>query len=405
MPFVPLAERLRPATLDDFVGQQDIVTTVRSLLVQSSQSDFFPSVIFWGPPGSGKTTLARIIAGELNRGFYEFSAVNTSTKEIEKVIPHKASATTRGFDFINDYTEKKAPVIFIDEIHRFNKAQQDSLLPHVERGTIILIGATTENPSFEVISPLMSRCRVLILNQLENSQLKTIVNRGLIELKCAADEDILDFVALASNGDARIALNVLEIASHLAANRKIELKNVEDALQRKNLSFDLKGEEFYNTISALHKSMRGSDPDSALYWLGRMLEAGQDPLYIARRLIRFASEDIGLEDPQAFILATSAFNACHVVGMPECELALAQTVAYLAKAPKSNKLYMAYGRVKDDVKKYGNLPVPLVIRNAPTKFMKAIGYGKGYKYDHSLEAKKTDQEYMPKKLTGKKYLY
>lgn len=404
MPFTPLAEKLRPVKIDDFVGQKEITGVVKALLTQSQESDFFPSLIFWGPPGSGKTTLARIIALGLGRKFHEFSAVNTSTKEVEKIIPHRELSHTKGFDFINDREEKKAPVVFIDEIHRFNKAQQDSLLPHVERGDIVFIGATTENPSFEVIGPLMSRCRVLILGRHEDEDLKIIVKRGLDELKATLDNDVLNFIAFSSNGDARIALNILEIASHLTKGSRIELNNVEDALQRPNLSFDLKGEEFYNTISALHKSLRGSDPDSALYWLGRMLEAGQDPLYIARRLVRFASEDVGLEDPQALILAMSAFNACQVVGMPECELALAQTVVYLAKAPKSNKLYISYGRVKDDVKKYGNLPVPLEIRNAPTKFMKGIGYGKDYKYEHSLEAKKTDQEYMPKKLAGKKYL-
>lgn len=405
MPFTPLAEKLRPVKIDDFVGQKEISGVVKSLLTQSKESDFFPSLILWGPPGSGKTTLARIIALGLGRKFYEFSAVNTSTKEVEKIIPRKEGSRAKGFDFINDREERKAPVVLIDEIHRFNKAQQDSLLPHVERGDIVFIGATTENPSFEVIAPLMSRCRVLILNQHEDEDLKTIIRRGLEMLKVSLNEDVLDFIAFSSNGDARVALNILEISSHLAINHKIEMKNVEDALQRRGLNFDLKGEEFYNTISALHKSMRGSDPDSALYWLGRMLEAGQDPLYIARRLVRFASEDVGLEDPQALILAMSAFNACHVVGMPECELALAQTVVYLAKAPKSNKLYVSYNKVKDDVKKYGNLPVPLEIRNAPTKFMKGIGYGKGYKYEHSPEAEKTNQEYMPKKLAGKKYLY
>ncbi|MFA5776721.1 MAG: replication-associated recombination protein A [Patescibacteria group bacterium] len=405
MPFVPLAEKLRPVKIDDFVGQKEISRVVKSLLTQSKESDFFPSLIFWGPPGSGKTTLARIIALELERKFYEFSAVNTSTKEVEKAVPHKEALQTKGFDFINDHEEKKSPVVFIDEIHRFNKAQQDSLLPHVERGNIVFIGATTENPSFEVIGPLMSRCRVLILGRHEDEDLKTIIGRGLKMLEVSSSEDVLDFISFSSNGDARIALNVLEIASHLATDHKIVMKNIEDALQRQNLSFDLKGEEFYNTISALHKSLRGSDPDSALYWLGRMLEAGQDPLYIARRLVRFASEDVGLEDPQALILSMSAFNACQVIGMPECELALAQTVVYLAKAPKSNLLYVSYGKVKDDVKKFGNLPVPLEIRNAPTKFMKGIGYGKGYKYEHSIEAKETDQEYMPKKLAGKKYLY
>jgi len=399
----PLADKLRPSKIEDFVGQKKIVEVVSSLIKQSTDSDFFPSLIFWGPPGSGKTTLARIIANELGRKFYEFSAVNTSIKEIEKIIPKKDIGVNKGFKFVEG-EDIKAPIVFIDEIHRFNKAQQDSLLPHVERGVIIFIGATTENPSFEVINPLMSRCRVLVLSQHLEKDLKTIISRGLKILEKDLEEDAFGFLITASNGDARISLNVLEIASHITNNKKIEMKNIEDALQRRNLGFDLKGEEFYNTISALHKSMRGSDPDSALYWLGRMLEAGQDPIYIARRVVRFASEDIGISDSNALVVAISAFRACEVIGMPECNMALAEAVVYCAKAPKSNLLYIAYGKVKEDVEKYGNLPVPLEIRNAPTKFMKKIGYGKGYKYEHSLEAKKTDQEFMPTKLKGKKYL-
>ena len=374
------------------------------MIEKSKTTDFFPSLIFWGPPGSGKTSLARIISQELERPFFEFSAVNTSTKDIEKIIPKKKNPNEKGLGIIPESKETKTPIVFIDEIHRFNKSQQDSLLPHVEKGSIIFIGATTENPSFEVINPLMSRCRVLILRQHEPKELEIILKRAEIMLGVEVDSDALDFLITASNGDARIGLNVLEISAQLSDTKKIPMKNVEDALQRRNLGFDMKGEEFYNTISALHKSMRGSDPDSALYWLGRMLEAGQDPIYIARRVVRFASEDIGLEDPNALNLAVSAFKACEVIGMPECELALAEVVTYMAKAPKSNQLYTAYGKVKEDVEKYGNLPVPLEIRNAPTKFMKEIGYGKNYKYEHSKEAKKTDQEYMPEKLKGRKYL-
>lgn len=404
----PLAEILRPTTLSDFVGQEHIVGNdgiISKLLKEGEKSKYFPSLILWGPPGCGKTTLARVIATELKRPFFEFSAVNTSIKEIEKQITEFSQKPNAGL--FNEPAKKLTgvPIIFIDEIHRFNKAQQDALLPHVEQGKFILIGATTENPSFEVIGPLLSRTRVIILNQHSRENLEQIIKRALTEIKCQISDDAKDFLKESSNGDARVAINVLEISSHLVSNKKIDVKDIQQALQKSQLAFDLRGEEYYNTISALHKSMRGSDPDAALYYLARMLEAGQDPIYIARRVVRFASEDVGLRDPQALNLAISAFLACERLGMPECNLALAEAVVYLAKSPKSNNLYIAYGKAAEDVQKYGNLPVPFHIRNAPTKLMKDIGYGKDYDYSHSPTGDKNPEtEYMPDKLKGKKYL-
>jgi putative ATPase len=408
----PLPEELRPSVLSELVGQDNLTGTqgiITKLIVSiKSYGSVFPSLILWGPPGCGKTTLARIIANELGCEFAEFSAVNASVKDIEKVIGNTQIKKTLQptFDLnLNKKTQSTHPIIiFLDEIHRFNKAQQDSLLPHVEKGTIILIGATTENPSFEVISPLLSRCRVVVLNRLDLENLKIIIERGVQKLGVRVDVNCLDFLAESANGDARVALNVLEIASQLATNGKITVKTLEQALQRKQLNFDLKGEEFYNTISALHKSIRGSDPDAALYWLARMLEAGQDPIYIARRLIRCASEDIGMADPNALTLAVSAFSACEKIGVPECNLALAETVVYLATAPKSNALYMSYGEVAEDVKNFGNLPVPLHIRNAPTKLMKDLGYSKGYDYTHSATGQKSPEiDYLPDELKDRKY--
>lgn len=298
-----------------------------------------------------------------------------------------------------------APVVFIDEIHRFSKSQQDALLPLVEQGKIIFMGATTENPSFEIIAPLLSRCRVIVMDQLSEEDLKEIIKRALSNLNVELAEDAEKYLIQNSNGDARICINVLEIAHHLQQGKTINLESIQKALQKSFLSFDLQGEEFYNTISALHKSIRGSDPDAALYWLARMLEAGQDPLYIARRLIRLASEDIGLKDPQALVIAVAAFQACERVGMPECALALAEAVVYFAKSPKSNELYMAYEKASADAIKYVNLPVPLHIRNAPTKLMKDLGYGKDYNYYHSSKGEKLpDVEYFPDKLKGTKYL-
>jgi putative ATPase len=357
--------------------------------------------------------LARIIANELGRKFYEFSAVNTSVKEIEKAISENPRTKTVQKDLglkINDVTDGKnvkagAPIIFIDEIHRFNKAQQDALLPHVEQGAIVLIGATTENPSFEVISPLLSRSRVLVLTQHSADHLTSILTKALTVIKKQLSEEAFGFLIQSSNGDARVALNVLEIAANLAKDENIGLADVEQALQRKQLNFDLKGDEFYNTISALHKSVRGSDPNAALYYLARMLEAGQDPTYIARRMVRAASEDIGLADPQALVLAVSAFQACERLGMPECNLALAELVVYLAKSPKSNKLYIAYGKAAEDVKDHGNLPIPMHILNAPTKLMKNLGYGKDYNYFHSPTGDKLpDINYLPDELKDHKYL-
>jgi len=409
---IPLAERLRPKTLGDFIGQEHIVDKsgiIGKLLEKKDRTEYFPSLILWGPPGCGKTSLAKIIASTLNKPCFEFSAVNASIKEIEKEINNHYEIKQRS---LLDDTDKKQnnrisrpPVIIIDEIHRFNKAQQDTLLPHVEQGKFILIGATTENPSFEVIGPLLSRTRVVILKQLNPENLGKIIVRGLKELDKEMNSDGIEFLKDASNGDARVALNILEIASHLAENRIIGIEEIKNALQKSQLSFDLRGEEYYNTISALHKSIRGSDPNAALYYLARLLESGQDPLYIARRLIRCASEDIGLNDPQALVISVSAFQACEKMGMPECSLALAETVVYLSRSPKSNSLYISYGKAVEDVQKYGNLPIPLHIRNAPTQLMKDIGYGKGYDYYHNPTGeKKHDVEYFPDRLKGRKYL-
>lgn len=399
----PLAEVLRPTKLADFVGQEDLVG--KNGFISKLLTTTLPSLILWGPPGCGKTTLARIIANQLKREFYEFSAVNTSSKDVEKIINKSSHAT-------NYMLHTTSPIVFVDEIHRFNKAQQDKLLPHVERGDITLIGATTENPSFEVIGPLLSRCRVVVLKQLEARDLKKIIKKATKYLKVKIAPKAQNFLIEASNGDARVVLNVLEIAtnltSHLPAGRHghtLSTKHVEAALQKRALNFDRQGDEYYNTISALHKTIRGSDPDAALYYLARMLEAGQDPLYIARRLIRVAAEDIGLANPNALLLANAAFEACDKIGMPECNVLLAEAVVYLAKSPKSNSLYLAYGKAAADVHKYGNLPVPMHILNAPTKLMKDLGYGKGYDYTHSPAGKKKDSiNYLPEKLKGKRYL-
>lgn len=400
---VPLAARLRPQALSDFIGQPKVVSLVSTLIDRGRSSGFFPSLIFWGPPGCGKTTLARIIARELGRPFHEFSAVNASIKDIE-VVTGKPKRQTQA-SLLDPADEQLAPIIFLDEIHRWNKAQQDALLPHVEAGNVVLLGATTENPSFSVIHALLSRCRVVTLHQLKDADLEVILDRGLAEMGRSIDDEARRFLTTAAAGDGRVLLNVLEIAVNLTDAPELRVADLEEALQRRQLAFDKGGEEFYNTISALHKSVRGSDPDASLYWLARMLESGQDPLYIARRVIRMASEDIGLADPQALVIANAAYDACHRIGMPECALMLAQAVVYVAKAPKSNRLYLGYGQAVRDVQEFGNLPVPLHIRNAPTGLMKAEGYGKGYDYYHSPTGEKKEGiDYLPDELKDRKYL-
>jgi putative ATPase len=380
----PLADLLRPKKLKDFVGQKNLVGkdgVVRKLLAASGEGGTFPSVIFWGPPGSGKTTLARIIATETKRSFYEFSAVDTSVKEISKILKTD---------------QLISPIVVIDEIHRFNKAQQAKLLPYVERGDITLIGATTENPSFEVIGPLLSRTRVLILEQLSLRELQTITKRGERHLKVKLGSKVRKFLIESSNGDARVTLNVLEIAHQLSHSSVLTLSTIEQALQREQYTFDKKGEEYYNVISAFIKSMRASDVDAALYYLARMVEAGQDPLYIARRMVVFASEDIGMAQPTALVVANEVFRACETIGYPECQENLAAGTVYLALAKKDRSAYDAYMAALKDVRRLGNLPVPLKIRNPVTKLMEDIGYGEGYE-------KYTKESLLPEKLKGKKY--
>ena len=401
----PLAERLRPQRLEDMVGQEHLLGEGR-ILHEVLRSDEIPSMLFWGPPGVGKTTLARIIAAETDAHFVSLSAVLCGVKDVKKVV-QEAHYQQHAFT--------KRTILFVDEIHRFNKAQQDAFLPHVENGTIILIGATTENPSFEVISPLLSRSRVIVLRPLSDDQVVEILKRALTDSEhglgnwsLEVDEDLLKQIALFSNGDARIALNSLEIGAHLARtanprNSIITPELVKEALQKRTLLYDKAGEEHFNLISALHKSMRNSDVDASLYWLGRMLEAGEDPLYIARRMVRFASEDVGLADPAALGYALDAMQAVDFIGLPEGKLALAQLAVYLAQAPKSNALYEAYARVEEAVEKTRNEPVPLHLRNAPTRLMGQLGYGKGYCYAHAEETQVADMECLPENLAGTAY--
>jgi len=400
----PLAARMRPDTLDELVGQEHLVGPGR-VLRRAIESDQVPSMILWGPPGSGKTTLAHVIARTTSSHYSPISAVSSGVADLRRVVSEARERRGTG----------QRTILFIDEIHRFNKAQQDAVLPYVEDGTITLIGATTENPSFEVVSPLLSRCRVFTLHALNSEQISLLVQRalqdeerGLGQQHVEVEKDAAEHLISMANGDARVALNALELAAQatptdVAGVKKISLATVEDALQRRTLLYDKAGEEHYNLISALHKSLRGSDPDAGLYWLARMLEAGEDPLYIVRRLIRFASEDVGMADPQALTVAVAAQQAVHFVGMPEANLALAEAVVYLATAPKSNSLYAAYEKVQKDIRDKGSLPVPMHLRNPVTSLMRDVGYGQGYKYAHDFESHFVEQQNMPDALKNHKY--
>jgi putative ATPase len=428
--YTPLADRMRPRVFDEFVGQEDLLRE-GGLLRSALESGALPSVIFWGPPGSGKTTLARLLARASGARFVAFSAVTSGVKEIREVIERAgAERQARGVQTL----------LFVDEIHRFNKAQQDAFLPHVENGTIALMGATTENPSFEVNTALLSRMKVLVLYPLGDAAVISILRRaledreqGLAGERLEVSEDVLALIAGLSSGDARIALNTLESAARIAARRggrrgagtaragapgpggtktgepgggpavAVTGEDIREAAQRKTLPYDRVGEEHFNIISALHKCIRGSDPDAGLYWLARMLEAGEDPLYVARRLVRFASEDVGLADPEALGLAIAAKDAVHFLGMPECATALAQLVVYLALAPKSNSIYLAYGRAARAAQEEPPFPVPLHIRNAPTKLMKDLGYGEGYEYVHDFDDAIVAQSYLPDELRVRRF--
>ncbi len=398
----PLATRMRPQTLAEFSGQRHLLGEGK-ILRQLIEEDRVSSMIFWGPPGVGKTTLARIIAGRTQSNFINFSAVTSGIKEIKEVMADAERSRLLG----------ERTLLFVDEIHRFNKAQQDAFLPFVERGSIVLIGATTENPSFEVNAALLSRCRVFVLQALTVEDLVSLLRRALSDPRGFGGEQVemgegmLELIANFANGDARTALGTLEMvvlnAPREGGRVTVTREILEQCVNRKSLLYDKNGEEHYNLISALHKSMRNSDPDAAVYWLARMLEAGEDPLYVARRLIRFASEDVGLADPRALELCTAAYQACHFIGMPECTVNLTQAVVYLSAAPKSNALYKAYESAKKDALHMLSEPVPLVIRNAPTKLMKELHYGEGYQYAHDTEEKLTDMQCLPDSLLGRQY--
>ncbi|MBO8430349.1 replication-associated recombination protein A [Spirochaetes bacterium] len=399
----PLASRLRPVNLDEFVGQQHLIGEGK-ILRKLIEEDKITSMIFWGPPGVGKTTLAGIIAHKTNSEFINFSAVTSGIKEIKAVMTQAEQARKLG----------QKTIVFVDEIHRFNKAQQDAFLPFVEKGSIILIGATTENPSFEVNGALLSRCKVFVLQGLKTEDIMKLLKRAITDERgfgtqnVQINEEHLEIIAKFANGDARNALSTLEMVilnGDVSENGQVTVTDntLEQCISKKSLLYDKNGEEHYNIISALHKSMRNSDPDAAVYWLARMLEAGEDPLYVARRVTRFASEDVGLADPHALEIAVAAYQACHFIGMPECSVHLTQAVVYMSLAPKSNALYIAYETAKRDAIKELAEPVPLVIRNAPTKLMKELDYGKGYLYAHDTKEKLTTMQCLPDSLAGKEY--
>lgn len=401
---LPLAERLRPRTLDEFFGQKHLLGQGK-VLRRLIENDRVGSMILWGPPGVGKTTLAKIIANQTKSEFVNYSAVTSGIKEIKQVMAQA--------DHNRIYGAKT--ILFVDEIHRFNKAQQDAFLPYVEKGSVILIGATTENPSFEVVGALLSRCKVFVLQQLKTEELTELLMRAITDERgfggqnIEIDRSLVEAIAHFANGDARSALSTLEMA---ILNGDVEgdkttvtQETIEQITSKKSLLYDKTGEEHYNLISALHKSMRNSDPDAAVYWLARMLEAGEDPIYIARRVTRFASEDVGLADPRALEISIAAYQACHLIGMPECSVHLTQAVIYMAMAPKSNALYTAYESAKRDALTMLAEPVPLVIRNAPTRLMKELNYGKGYEYAHDTEDKLTSMQCLPDSLIGKEYYH
>ena len=399
----PLAARLRPTSLDEYVGQAHLIAPGKALR-RLIESDMISSMIFWGPPGVGKTTLARIIAGRTRAQFIDFSAVTSGIKEVREVMQRADEDRSMGI----------RTIVFVDEIHRFNKAQQDAFLPFVEKGSIILIGATTENPSFSVNSALLSRCKVFVLHELTTEDLTGLLRRALTDPRgfggqeIHMPEELPAMIAQFANGDARTALSTLEmivLSGEIGADGSVTVtrQDFEQCTSRRSLLYDKKGDEHYNIISALHKSMRNSDPDAAVYWLARMLEAGEDPLYVARRVMRFASEDVGLADPRALEQAVAAYQACHAIGMPECSVHLAQAVTYMALAPKSNALYVAYEEAKGDAQRTEAEPVPLVIRNAPTGLMKELGYGDGYQYAHDTAEKLTAMRCLPDKLADRRY--